>query len=292
MLPIFDVMVAGVRAAVHDSRPQADSDAVVFVHGNPGPMDDFEPLIPAVSELGRAVAMDLPGFGRASRPRDFDFSVLGYARYLGGLLDQIGVRRAHLVLHDFGGAFGLAWAAQHPERVASISLIGTGVVEGYRWHKYAKIWQTPVIGELFQLTATPGFFKAAIDHDNPIPIPREHVERVFGYADWGHKRAVLKLYRSARDLSGQVSAIKPVLSKLQVPVCVMWPDGDPYLPVAFAERQRETFPQAEVHILRGLGHWPTIDAPDAVLAHLLPFLQKQLSPQPSSGTAKLATNCS
>jgi pimeloyl-ACP methyl ester carboxylesterase len=277
MLPVTNVSVAGVRSVVHDNQPGANSDAVVFVHGNPGPMDDFEPIIPAVSELGRVVAMDLPGFGRAEHPRDFDFSVPGYARHLAGLLDQVGVRQAHLVLHDFGGGFGLTWAARNLQRVASISLIGTGIMEGYRWHKFAKIWQTPILGELFQLVGTAGMFKRAVDQDNPIPMPREHTERVMSYADWAHKRAVLKLYRSARDLSTQLTSLQTELQKLVVPVCVMWPEGDPYLPVAYAPRQRETFPQAEVHILKGLGHWPTIDDPNAVLTHLLPFLKKQLA---------------
>jgi pimeloyl-ACP methyl ester carboxylesterase len=286
MLPVTHVTVAGVRSAVYDSRPDAPSDAVVFVHGNPGPMDDFEPIIPAIRELGRVVAMDLPGFGRADHPREFDFSVQGYARHLAGLLDQVGVRRAHLVLHDFGGGFGLTWAAQHPQRVASISLVGTGVMEGYRWHKYAKIWQAPLLGELFQLMATATISKRAIDQDNPIPIPRAHVDRVMSYSDWAHKRAVLELYRSARDLGSQLAALKPALQKLTVPVCVMWSDLDPYLPVAFAERQRETWPQAEVHTLKGLGHWPIIDDPKAVLAPLLPFLKQQLA---ATGPARVDT---
>lgn len=277
MLPVTDVVVSGVRSAVHDTRPGVESDAIVCVHGNPGPMDDFEPVVPALRELGRVVAMDLPGFGRADHPRDFDFTVSGYARHLAAVLDEVGVRRAHLVLHDFGGLFGLTWAAQHPQRVASISLIGTGVFDDYNWHKYAKIWQTPVLGELFQLVGTAGILKRALDQDNPIPIPREHVDRVMGYADWAHKRAVLKLYRSARALAPVFAAIKPQLREIMAPVCVLWPEGDPYLSVSYAARQRETFPQAEVHILKGLGHWPIIDAPNAVLAHLQPFLAKQLS---------------
>ncbi len=277
MLTVQYLAVDGVRSAVHDTQPNTNSDAVMFVHGNPGPMDDFETLIPAVSELGRVIAIDLPGFGRADHPRDIDFSVAGYARHLAGVIDQLAVPRVHLVLHDFGGGFGLRWAAEHPQRVASITLINTGVMEGYSWHKYAKIWQTPVLGELFQLTAGRQLLKRALDQDNPVPLPWSYVDRVLGYADWAHKRTVLKLYRATRNPDLHFASAKPQLMKLTVPVCVLWADGDPYLPVAFAERQRETFPQAEVHILKGLGHWPFIDDPVAVLAPLLPFLRRQLT---------------
>src|SRR3712207_8713221 len=50
------------------------------------------------------------------------------------LLPIFGVRRAHLVLHDFGGPWGLHWAADHPDRFASATLVGIGVLRDYRWH--------------------------------------------------------------------------------------------------------------------------------------------------------------
>lgn len=276
MLPAKDIVVAGVRTVVFDSAPQAGAEAVVFVHGNPGPSDDWDRLAPAVAEFTRVIAMDLPGYGRAEHPYHFDFSVVGYANYLGQLLDQLGVTRAHLVLHDFGGGFGLAWAAAHPERFASVVLIDTGVLRGYRWHKFARIWQTPILGELFQATSSARMLKIALDRDNPKPLPDGFAERIASYADWPHKRAVLKLYRASRDPDAQFAQHLPSLAKLDRPACVIWGAGDVYLPVAFAERQRDAFPRAEVHVLPGLGHWPFVDDPEAVLEVMLPFLRAQV----------------
>jgi pimeloyl-ACP methyl ester carboxylesterase len=81
------------------------------VHGNPGSSLDWARLAREVGEFGRAVAMDMPGFGAADKPPHFDYSVPGYARFLGRLLSERRIRRAHLVLHDFGGPWGIAWAA-------------------------------------------------------------------------------------------------------------------------------------------------------------------------------------
>lgn len=64
--------------------------------------------------FARAIAPDMPGYGRADKPENFDYTVDGYARHLAGVLDAAEVQRAHLVLHDFGGAWGLQWAATHP----------------------------------------------------------------------------------------------------------------------------------------------------------------------------------
>ena len=88
----------------------------------------------SVAEFGRAVAIDMPGFGAAEKPANFDYSVAGYARHLGKLMAHRGVRHAHLVMHDFGGPWGLAWASNNPQAVAIVTCINTGVLSGYRWH--------------------------------------------------------------------------------------------------------------------------------------------------------------
>ena len=105
---------AGICSPVlHAGRPQA-TEAIVFVHGNPGSSRDWVDLIGHVAPFSRALAPDMPGFGQADKPADFDHTVAGYAKHLGTILDAEGVQRAHLVLHDFGGPWGLAWAADRP----------------------------------------------------------------------------------------------------------------------------------------------------------------------------------
>lgn len=274
MLPTTDHTLDGVRCAVFDSAP-GRREAVVFVHGNPGPMDDWEELIPAVTPFARAVAMDLPGYGRAEHPRAFEYTIGGYARYLGLLLDRLAVGRAHLVLHDFGGPWGLRWAAGNPGRAASVTLINCGVLEGYRWHGFARVWQTPVLGELAQLTTTKWGMKRAINGSSPKPMPDAFFDRVMRYADWGHKRAVLKLYRASKYVGRQAPVLPPVAATL--PVCVIWGAGDPFIEVEFAEKQKRYFPTAEVHVLPGLGHWPFIDDVSAVREPLVAFLKRQLA---------------
>ncbi len=275
-LEVTQHTVDGVRCAVYDSDPGGSGEAVVFVHGNPGPMDDWAELAPVIAGFARVIAMDMPGFGQSERPRSFDHSVVGYARFLGLLLDQLGVHRAHLVLHDFGGPWGMRWMLDHPEKLASLSVINCGVLDGYRWHRYAKIWQTPVLGELFQLMSNRHAMQIALNRDNPRPIPRSYVERVARYSDRAHKRAVLRLYRSSRDPSSAFPEKDSGLAAEGLPVCVIWGDGDPYIPVRFADQQRIFFPDAEIHILEGLGHWPFIDDPQAVLAPLEAFLRKHV----------------
>jgi pimeloyl-ACP methyl ester carboxylesterase len=273
MLDVSYISVDGVRSAVHDTRPGTKSDAVVFVHGNPGPMDDFESLIPAAGELGRVVALDLPGFGRADRPKRFEFSVAGYAQHLAGVLDQLGVERAHLVLHDFGGPWGLEWAARDPDRVASAVLINTGVLIDYSWHYLARIWRTPVLGELFQATTTRNGLRTALRHGNPRGLPRAFVDRMYDQTDAGTKRAILQLYRSTPDPSAVGRRHADALRPFDIPALVVWGAHDPYIPVRQAEHQREAFPSAAIEVLPDSGHWPFADDPEAVGRVVEPFLR-------------------
>jgi pimeloyl-ACP methyl ester carboxylesterase len=270
------IEVRGVRSLVRDSggeRPEA----VVFVHGNPGSSRDWLHLADHVSAFARVIAPDMPGFGRADKPADFEYTVAGYARHLGGILDAVGVRRAHLVLHDFGGPWGLAWAAAHPDAFASTVLINTGILPGYRWHYLARIWRTPVLGELFQLMAMRSGFHLLLKHGNPRGLPREFVDGMYDDYDRGTRRAVLRLYRATSSPDRLTEELAAALRPLTRPALVVWGRQDPYIGVVYAERQREVFPAARVVMLEQSGHWPYADDPEAVLDAMIPFLRAQVN---------------
>jgi pimeloyl-ACP methyl ester carboxylesterase len=268
------VVVSGVRSPVIDAGPPRESEAVVFVHGNPGAGHDWDDLVARVSRFARAVAPDMPGFGQADKPADFDYTVEGYARHLGGLLDELGVERAHLVLHDFGGPWGLSWALAHPDRVASVTLLNVGVLIGYRWHHYARIWRTPVLGELFQATANRPAFRRLLGRENPR-LTRAAIDRIYDQTDgWPTKRAVLRLYRATPPDFGE--ALAGQFRELDRPALVVWGSDDAYVPVEQAARQREAFPSARIEVLEDHGHWAFWEDPERVGALVVPFLEEQL----------------
>lgn len=269
------VSVGGVTSPVIEAGPADATDAVVFVHGNPGSTRDWEDLLVSVGAFARAVAFDMPGFGAADKPEEFDYSVPGYARHLGQLLNRLNVRRAHLVMHDFGGPWGLAWAAANPSAVASITCINTGVLVGYHWHYLARIWQTPLLGELFMAATTRTGMRLLLKHGNPRGLPEAYFDHVFGTFDRGTRRAVLKLYRNTSESSAPMQAIAGALRALDLPALVIWGAHDPYIPVRFAARQKEIFPHAQIVVLDESGHWPFADNPLAVAAAVVPFLRTQ-----------------
>jgi pimeloyl-ACP methyl ester carboxylesterase len=274
MVVTTQVVVGDVRSPVIEAGSTDASEAVVFVHGNPGPASDWEDLVGRVGAFSRAVAPDMPGYGRADKPRDFNYTIEGYADHLAGLLEQLGIRRAHLVAHDFGGAWALEWAVSHPDAFASATLINTASVVDYSWHRYARTWRTPVLGELFQAAMTRPGFRLLIGRENPR-LPRAALEHVYdAFRPWGTKRAVLKLYRAtpAKALGARADALRA----LDRPALVVWATDDPYLPREHAERQRRFFPSARIELLEGHGHWVHLEDPDRVASLVVPFLRDQL----------------
>ncbi len=270
-----EVTVNGVRSPVLEAGPAGVEEAIVFVHGNPGVAKHWTALLEPAGAFARAIALDMPGYGGADKPRELPYTVDGYAAHLAGALDQLGVRRVHLVLHDFGGPWGLQWAADHPEMHASTVLINTGVLLREGWHALAKVWRTPVLGELsFKLTTRFGmhqFMKAT----NPPSFPRAFGDEMFElYADKGTRRAVLELYRNT-PLAAHAAAIAARLREHQRPTLVVWGAKDPYMKLRAAENQREVFRDARITILPESGHWPQADNPAAVAAAVLPFLREQ-----------------
>jgi pimeloyl-ACP methyl ester carboxylesterase len=269
------VQVGGVRSPTLEAGPPTADEAVVFVHGSPGSSRDWEEFIGAVGKYGRAVAIDMPGFGRADKPDHFDYTVEGYARHLGDCLVELGVRRAHLVLHDFGGPWGLEWGVGHPDAFASATLINTGIWPDYRWHVYARIWRTPVLGEIFMAMVKRPGFRMAVQRTNPR-LASKFIDRLYDDYDRGTRRAILRLYRATDDPSRLGHEHAESLCPLGRPALVIWGKRDGYLPVWLAERQRTAFPAARVILLENSGHWPMVDDPSSVRTALLPFIREQL----------------
>ena len=101
-LQTSELTACGVRTRVlQGGADLRATEAVVFVHGNPGCCEDWRDLMQAASPLGRVIAFDMPGFGQADKPADYPYSVEGGAAFLGEALRQLGVLRVHLVHIQF-----------------------------------------------------------------------------------------------------------------------------------------------------------------------------------------------
>jgi pimeloyl-ACP methyl ester carboxylesterase len=233
---------------------QAGDAPILYVHGNPNNSDLWVPFL----ERTGGVAMDLPGFGRSAKPAHFDYSIEGYGAWLDSFRRHLHWGRYRLLVHDWG-AVGLTMAQRKPERVERL-VISNAVpfLPGYRWHRFARIWRTPVLGELFQGSTTKWGLKRFLPG-----MPDGFIDSIWDHFDHGTQRAILKLYRSAPAESLPHAGER--LGEIRCRALVLWGADDPYLPSRFAHAYGEALGgESEVAVVDGANHWPWIDKPELV----------------------------
>ena len=274
MIETRRLRIEGLNTSVLVGGSGRSGEAVVFVHGNPDSGSDWMPLMTRVAPFATVIAPDLPGFGAADPRPDGDYTIYSYARFLHGVIEELGISRVHVVGHDFGGPFAAAWAADHPGAVASVTFINTGVLKDYRWHRMARIWRTPILGELSMRAVNPRVVTAALARENP-GLSSAWVRTIVGHLlPVKTRRAVLRLYRSTRP--GDMDQLVARLRQHDHDALVLFGDRDAYIPVQQARRQIESVPRADIRILPGLGHWCWLEDTDRVAAELLPVLRHRL----------------
>ena len=170
------------------------------------------------------------------------------------------------------GAVGLAFAQRLPERVECIAIVNAvPLLPGYRWHRTARIWRTPLLGELAMGASTRRVLRLSSRESNvtPGPMPEEWLDSVVEHFDQGTQRAILRLYRSSPP--DVLEAAGEHLRSLTMPTLVAWGMKDPYIPARFGEEYVRALPNAELLEFPDAGHWPWLDRPD-LLDRLVEFL--------------------
>jgi pimeloyl-ACP methyl ester carboxylesterase len=135
---------------------------------------------------------------------------------------------------------------------------------GYRWHRTARIWRTPLLGELAMGATIRSTLRFISKEANvtPGPMPEEWQNSVIEHFDQGTQRAILRLYRSAPP--DVLEAAGANLGRLAMPALVVWGSQDPYIPARFAAAYAAALGQAELLELEDAGHWPWLDRPDVI----------------------------
>ncbi len=255
-----------VRGARTYLEQQGDGPPALFLHGVPDSADLWSRVAGPAAAKYRCFAPDLPGFRRSQLPRDFAFSLDGYARWVNDLVDAAGIERpVTLVGHDWGGIFGLAWACSFPERVGRVVVMDTIFSHLYRWHAWARVWRMPLLGELAMLLMNRWLFFTEMRRGS-VALDDAWLAALWDAMQENYRTrfVTLKLYRSLSPPS--LLAWQGRLEQLaqSVPVTVLHGAQDPYIPSWVAR----LFHTEDVRVLADTGHWVPVEAPAEVLRAL------------------------
>jgi len=239
---------------------------VVLIHGIPGQGRAWEAVQAALGERFDVVVPDLIGFGESERPPRPTIDDLGpaaQAAHVATLLDELGVRRATVVGHDFGAPVGLLLAAMRPELVGAMSILAGNTFPDTPIPFPLSLAVAPAVGGLFSrmLFSTPSLRLMIRQGTGPGVAPPD--EDVY-LGDGRQRRAIAAIFAGAlTQLAELYSPVADALDGLQVPVSVGWGDHDPFFRIEQGERTAAVA-KARLHVFSGAGHFLPHERPDEV----------------------------
>ena len=250
----------GIRLAHLDV---GEGPPVLFVHGEPTWSFLWRRVIPSVRDAGyRCIAPDLPGFGRSDKPVDLGWYT--YDRHTASVLalvDDLDLREATVVVHDWGGPIGLRVAVERAERIARVVVLDTGLFTGrqpmndawMRFRAFVERTEDLPVGLLVRRACLrdPGDEVIAA-YDAPFP----NADAKAG------ARAFPLILPLTPDAPG-ASAGQRVLDALRGdtrPKLFLWADSDPVLPLETGRRFAAALGGAIDHTIAGASHFLQEDA--------------------------------
>lgn len=240
---------------------------LILLHGLWGGLNEWEPVIPALSESHRVIVLDFIGFHGSDKP-DTQYHNALLSQYLAGFIDALNLENVTLMGHAMGANSATYTAVHHPGEVAALVLVDGA---GYRnpdrdlaqplsagQHQFRKV----ATGST--LASTRGLLERRVA--DVTLVTDTWVEQA--YALWVNSaRAIGDMLFEGGDLTTEE------MRQIKLPVLVVWGAEDRVFPVENAQRLAKDIETAEVHIIQNCGHLPQIEQTAAFLDVLLPFLE-------------------
>jgi haloalkane dehalogenase len=245
----------GMRLAHVD---EGDGAPVIFLHGEPTWSYLWRNVIPPVRDAGfRCVAPDLAGFGRSDKPTDIDwYSYDRHVSVTAALLEDLDLREATMVVHDWGGAIGLRLAVEHPDRIERLVLLDTGLFTGRQrmsdaWMAFrdfvARTEDLPVGLLVRRACFTDPGDEVIAGYDAPYPDP----------ASKAGARAFPLLIPQTPDAPGAAAGqrVLEALAEDRRPTLTLWADSDPILPLSVGEAFAQRIGRAAPRPIKEASHF-------------------------------------
>ena len=261
----------GLRSFMRD---EGTGPVVLCMHGMWGSSFLYRKVICELAERGlRGVAFDLPGFGLAERPRDFDYSWTGLGRFALAAVEELDIDRFHLVVHDIGGPVGFELAAQLRERVDSLTIFNTMIdvasfsppwsMQPFRYKGVGELWLRGLNTPMFRLLMR---LQGVRDLDAVSNAELDAYLDLMRGDDRG--RAFLRTMRSTERTPEKQALYRSTVSDVPYPVQVVWAKDDPALKVGvYGEKARNAAGLPTIELIPGK-HFPQEDQPATMAQHI------------------------
>jgi len=264
---------------------EGQGDPVVMVHGNPTWSFYFRDLIEALKSEHRTIAPDHVGCGRSDKPDDdaYDYTLKSRVSDLGALVEALDLRDITLVVHDWGGMIGMAWATQNPDLIKRLVILNTAAFplpSGKPLPTSLTLARTRGLGALL-VRGCNAFSRGAVRYcvtRRPMPkaVAAGYLEP---YDSWAHRIAV---HRFVQDIPLEptdraYAIVQDTADSLpglaDKPMLIGWGLRDFVFDHRFLGEWVRRFPKADVHRFEDCGHFVLEDAGEELIELVRDFVR-------------------
>jgi len=263
---------------------QGSGSPVLMVHGNPTWSFYYRNLVTHLSKTHRTIVPDHIGCGFSDKPgtKAYDYTLERRVSDLGRLVDQLGLtEKISLIVHDWGGMIGLAWALSNLDRVDKIVITNTSgflLPQAKKFPlalwliKYLKFFGVPAV-----LGANAFAGGALFLGSKNRLAPKVKKGLIAPYNSWKNRIATLKFVQDIpitnRDRSyAIVNRVDKTLNRLAPDkLMFLWGTRDFVFDVHFLNEFRRRFPESQAHVFEDAGHYLFEDKPEQTLALIKSF---------------------
>ncbi len=276
--------LGGVRMHYLD---EGAGEPLVMVHGNPTWSFYYRNLVLALRDQYRCIVPDHIGCGMSDKPGDdrYSYTLESRVNDLETLLDSVKVTGGiTLVLHDWGGMIGMAYATRHPERIKRLIVMNTSAFHLPRTKRFPwPLWivrNTPLGAPLVRGFNAFSGIAARVCCARTRLTPEIRAAYTAPYDSWADRIATLRFVQDIPLRPGDASY--EIVSKVEknagqfasIPMLICWGLRDFVFDRHFLRLWEEQFPKAEVHRFEDCGHYVLEDARDEIIALVREFLAR------------------
>jgi len=267
---------SGLKLHYHEAGVE-HAETVILLHGGgPGASawSNFGRNLPVFAKNYRTIAVDQPGFGRSDKPTEHPQYFRHSADAVVGLMDALGIERAHFVGNSLGGGAAVRLALNHGKRAGRLVLMGPG---GLSLNVFAPD-PTEGVKNLGRFAAKPSrermeAFLRIMVHDQSL-ITDELIDDRFAAANTPESQAAMRAMGMsfAQPDTYEEGMLWREAHRLRQRVLLIWGREDRVNPLDGALLALKTIPRAQLHVFGGCGHWAQLEKFDEFNRLALDFL--------------------
>lgn len=261
------IVADGIPTNVHIA---GEGPPVLLIHGS-GPgvsaWANWRLTIPELSRRCRVVAPDIVGFGFTERPEGVSYDLRTWTAHAIGVLDALGIERAHVIGNSFGGSLALSLAIHHPERVDRLVLMGSVGVPFTITDGLDAVWgYEPSVEAMEALLHLFAYDRSLIGAD----LARLRYEASMRP---GVQEAYAQMFPAPRQAAlDAMTHAESDIAGIAAPTLIVHGRDDQVIPLQNAIELLRLIDDAQLHVFGRCGHWTQIEHADAFTDLVTRFL--------------------